>query len=1712
MQPHLLQFLGEIEKAEVRLISWGLVDGFLSENDIVESAAGFIDKHDLWDDYPDAALMVEEMVSQGLLFRWHDQRYKYRSRMAESVRLVARLRQLFPRHLETRGGWIASPTLVADFRFLMRPREYPRREHPGHQLLVASFIQSSSISVFQRSVIEALLGGEEGNGMDLAGFQVRATQRILTQSVGKTSIGTMICAGTGSGKTLAFYLPALTQLAGLLERDSSFWTRAIAIYPRNELLKDQMTETVRQTLRLRAVFRAQKSRPIRVGAFFGQTPETADDVVSPRFGSAWRRDGGGSVCPFLVCPVCSGPMIWNDADRIQQVERLACLNCQTTLEPEEIVLTRKRLEKEPADLLFTTTEMMNQRLTDSRRWHLFGIGLSPHKRPVLVLLDEAHTYRGEHGAHVAFLLRRWRHRSKAKPQFVGLSATLMEAAAFFAQLTGLDSASVEEISPLRSEIQEEGAEYLLAVRGDPVSGASLLSTTIQTAMLLRRILDSSNRVSSNTYGQKAFLFTDDLDVTNRMYFSLLDAEGMDFAGRPDRIRHPGGSLASLRASTGPDRERRFAHGQSWDMSEHVGHRLAQNVYQRVGRVSSQDIGVDSAAELIVATASLEVGFNDPEVGAVLQHKAPRDPASFLQRKGRAGRSRSMRPWTVVVLSDFGRDRLAYQGYDLLFDPELRPRELPLGNRHVQKMQATFACLDWVSYEIDVVGPGWLWREASQPTGYSSVRNRQEKAAELIALVLDGGEEFDRLGDWLRSSLSLDRKETEALLWEAPRALMTSVLPTLHRRLATGWMFNNEPGKDFHCSNHPVPEFVPGNLFSDLALPEVQVWAAPAERQDPEPNPMPVLNSMREFAPGRISRRFGVRYGSSRHWIPIDPSGPSVQVVNLSDFCEEQDRELLGEFTYSDRTGIRRIPVWRPYAIHVAADAPRSVKDSSQSFLEWHTQILVPRDLNAGHPIDLPTNSPWGSVLKEIRFFSHLQHQPVCVRRFAHTAHAQVNLDQGQSVDISAQYVSGDSDGQSPEPVALGFSLEVDAVRVRLIYPKDWKLEIGSPEKFPALRAARFRYRICQDENLVERTSIFERRWISDITLAGITANAVSSGLPLQQTWQALREGSAELPLEEVLDVVFQTIASDADDSTTRLEEGRLADLRALIIDAVVLEVLDSCVAELWEPTGESWEEWLRNKFLATSASAFREAVQQLCPDVDSGELQIDLDSGPLEFGHLPTPEGEADFWLSENSPGGGGVVEHLLPRISESPRRFLDLWQSALKESDFEHADHELRRFLQWSVHDQVTEIREEMDTIRQGSSLNSVSDSFSRLKKTLLTRGLHISHPVMTAIATRLLKPGSTNRTDELLSDLVSRWRDLEQELGVEIDASSFTYAMSQSDRLDSAIAADFVPIATGQDRRTWRFNALSGMVWPRGSQARNHTLSLRSGFREFPEVERLLVTDVLGAIDSEVDFTQTDWALQCTSTLLREDRVALVAPVTSLNELREQSSRIFAEAIDTGSLLVYPRLRGIERRRDQIAMILEIVTGGQVIPAVPEDDESSSARLVVKTAQGSRDEVRDLIESLLAVELLAPSEELWLVSPWVSDLAILDNRAGGYAGLDPAWPKRYITLAEILIFVLRSNPSAQVRLVTRPDDHNLKFCDRLSMLASQDGCAGRLIIDNGRSSLHTKGLIAGNFAMNGSMNFTRNGVEVLDETVHLETDPQRIAQFRLALHGHYG
>ena len=65
-----------------------------------------------------------------------------------------------------------------------------------------------------------------------------------------------------------------------------------------------------------------------------------------------------------------------------------------------------------------------------------------------------------------------------------------------------------------------------------------------------------------------------------------------------------------------------------------------------------------------------------------------------------GRNASTRPWTVVVLSDWGRDRDAWDAYDALFSPVVPARSLPLENLYVLRIQAVYSLLDWLAQRLD----------------------------------------------------------------------------------------------------------------------------------------------------------------------------------------------------------------------------------------------------------------------------------------------------------------------------------------------------------------------------------------------------------------------------------------------------------------------------------------------------------------------------------------------------------------------------------------------------------------------------------------------------------------------------------------------------------------------------------------------------------------------------------------------------------------------------------------------------------------------------------------------------------------------------------------------------------------------------------------------------------------------------------------------------
>jgi len=172
-------------------------------------------------------------------------------------------------------------------------------------------------------------------------------------------------------------------------------------------------------------------------------------------------------------------------------------------------------------------------------------------------------------------------------------------------------------------------------------------------------------------------------------------------------------------------------------------------------------------------------------------------------------------------------------------------------------------------------------------------------------------------------------------------------------------------------------------------------------------------------------------------------------------------------------------------------------------------------------------------------------------------------------------------------------------------------------------------------------------------------------------------------------------------------------------------------------------------------------------------------------------------------------------------------------------------------------------------------------------------------------------------------------------------------------------------------------------------------------------------------------------------------------------------------------------------------------------------TVRSLRTTAFGSREELADALQCLFVAEVLVPSTPLWIVTPWISDVPIIDNRAGLFAGLVPALPERWIRLGEIIEQLLMRGGSLVV--ACRPDDHNRLFTDQIRRRARDSGCDHRMSI-NLSPELHEKGILTASMLLSGSMNLTYNGLRKLEEVVHLTDESDAIARTRAAYRDRWG
>jgi hypothetical protein len=1505
-----------IEEKEAKLLAWGIVDGVFSKEEIVDlidplidkaislGMESFLDSSEVLSEILDRKWITEVPLTGGLI--------GYRSRMGETVRLLQRLRQQFPKHAG-QNGWQSAPSLVADFRFLRRQRRYPSRDIPVETAI--TLIRSAALSPAIEKFVRAMLV-QPDRSMLLSGFQVRATQRILHSIEERLALATIVCAGTGSGKTMAFYLPALASVFRHLvnEKPNESWVKVVALYPRTELLKDQLREVIQRTRSLRANLPDNQRLQVRIGALYGDTKASA------RF-CDWRKVGEDSVCPTLACVDCGGEYRWPHQDRNAGYERLVCASCGSILDGDEFPLTRESMMKRVPDILFTTTEMLNQRLSDTSLMHLFGVGPQARHSPELVLMDEVHTYEGKHGAQVAYLMRRWQRLLEQPLRFVGLSATLREASQFFASLTGCRASHVDEVSPRSDEIESEGAEYMLALRGDPVSRTALLSTTIQTLMLLQRCLDPKairpqDSISHGVFGQRSFVFTDNLDVINRLYFDMLSAEGRNSFGDPDMRRSPDGGLSLLREAS--NSLFRYNNGQDWrfcqDLQQGLRNRLS------IKRVSSQDRGVDSSADVIVATAVLEVGFDDPTVGAVVQHKAPRSMAGFLQRKGRAGRTRGMRPWTAVVLSDYGRDRAAYQSYDQLFDPELPIKTLPLSNRYITRMQGVYATIDFLAQRLQDVS-GSVWRDLS---GTPSSGKRRQQLLRELRLILETDAGSRRLATYLQSALRLSQDEVSALLWEYPRPLMTVVLPTAIRRLASNWASGGEQQKDIKAINNPMPDFIPGSLFDDLNLAEVAIELPNASTgKSFDSQVMSVYAAMREFAPGRVSRRYGVRYSTERYWIA--PTSDFQSGTGFSDGMFSLDihsfsrNVLLGECLIRHEDTDVVIPVYRPLEFNPLSP-PAKVKDTSNARLIWNSQIVASMEPSWMQP---PVGSAWASIVSRVGFFTHSRNAAVDIRRFATGSSAEIGVGKDK-VHVDTVFES------DQKPVGLGGQYAADSMLFQIKIPADLYLR-GDDAKWRALRTARFIDLAWRGETLTKVASPFMREWLAQIYLSALTFVAIHETNSLVAADTSIRNGHAPISLKDVLNLLFQSHIVEAKDNEEESSPDKLRqELEVCLSNAEIIAELHGSASLLWEPVDKSWESWLRKIYHSTLSASLLRSISDLCPSIDSNDLIVDLDRGPNYPGQdIGVDANAVEIWFSERSPGGNGLIEEFMKRYAEDPRRFFSLVRANLEMGEFEQIDHQLCRFIEILENDANSgdvgdsQSAAVVKIFRESESQNEMSEAFRKLRRTLVHDGFAPFHGFLVALGNRVLRQGSGPATDLYLSKVMRQWDIEETRIGIEVDLRVMSYYLSQTDEIDRLVS-DIGGIP-GNDLAAWRLGAIYGLLWPRGRAVRQSGLQLWNPFNELPLVERLLVIDTIGDDRDCISLLENDWLQQTISRLGDGHLVTLTCPGNDRHLLAWALNALVTNSIESNYLRAYARLQGIRQSQSLIEADLELVEAAQ-------------------------------------------------------------------------------------------------------------------------------------------------------------------------------------------
>lgn len=520
-------------------------------------------------------------------------------------------------------------------------------------------------------------------------FQVLGWKQ--TASALQNRAGLVIVAPTGAGKTEVFMLPLITSIASKLKNDPLNVPHYVFIYPRITLLEDQLSRILKYVFQASKYYHDKKhlfendnnydfgAKSIIVGLQYGEirakTSGTDGTFANPKV----FEDDTFKVVP--ACPICEKGQLNKESRKVKGVVVLRCSACKA---PFHLTLARNDIEVAKPHILVTTIESLAKLFLNPK----FDKGDYLGNLDTLVF-DEVHLYSSLYGAHVSNIVRRIENSQiqngqNRKLTKIASSATVSNPQKFVAKLLyGDENQHVElhDASFYRNEC--DGLETVIFLRAPSDENApSPQSTLIQAAMAMGHGVLGP--------GDRSIVFTDSVDHVSRTYGELDNAEReqrlWEFRTLANQIQYhkilcPGPKKNAFQCSIYQDGKcwRGLRGGKLCVICDDIRVNSMD-----VRKISSRDSSEVRKGDIVIATASLEVGVDDPNFRATIHYRPPLNVFSFIQRRGRAGRKRNVDDaplaYTIMILGNDAVDEFYFRRRHRLLDGSRY--ELPLNPQNV----------------------------------------------------------------------------------------------------------------------------------------------------------------------------------------------------------------------------------------------------------------------------------------------------------------------------------------------------------------------------------------------------------------------------------------------------------------------------------------------------------------------------------------------------------------------------------------------------------------------------------------------------------------------------------------------------------------------------------------------------------------------------------------------------------------------------------------------------------------------------------------------------------------------------------------------------------------------------------------------------------------------------------------------------------------------